>query len=143
MAGFSELLQILVSCSVDLLGNGAVRGGKGVFMAGARKIGWASGGSGREGTRFSGHRLAGRSLGQGFGGAGGGGPYDPKREYLSRTMKSSTSRKPQGQPSLHGRPEFQAPDGPLGRYGSKWCKGSGGNQRPSTPGRRPRSNINY
>jgi len=140
MAGFSDLLQILISCSVDLLGNGAVHGGKGMMMAGAKRIGWAGGGSSRGGRRFGGHRIAQRSLGGGFGGCGRGNlhNYDPKQAYLS-TLPGASKRKKSAPAHLFGRPTMQTPDGPLGRYGSKWCKGSA--YSPAGHSRRPRGNI--
>ena len=148
MAGLSNLLEILMSTSVDFAGNGAVRGGKGILMAGARKIGWASGGSNRQGSRFAGHSLAGKSLGKsGLSRRPSGalGSYDPAKDYQARTqdpyrqaLTSGTGvarfgGPAQGTPShLFGRPGFNSPTSPLGREGGRWCKDStrGTSNRP-------------
>lgn len=142
MSGLFGLIEALVSGTVDLAGNGAVHGGKGMLLAGARRIGWASGSSGRQGKRFSGHSLSSRSLGSGFGGRANLHNYDPKNDYLQRTRDCYSQVQKEDLPGkLFGRPSFDAPDGPLGRYGSKWCRNTGGSA--SNQVIRPRGNIRF
>ncbi|HQH27444.1 MAG TPA: hypothetical protein PLP17_08620, partial [Oligoflexia bacterium] len=83
-----------------------------------------------------------RMTGGGFGGCGRGNlhNYDPKQAYLS-TLPGASKRKKSAPAHLFGRPTMQTPDGPLGRYGSKWCKGSA--YSPAGHSRRPRGNINF
>ena len=155
MAGFSSLLEMLVGCSVDVVGNGALHGGKGLLLAGARRIGWANSGSaGRQGRRFAGHSIARRRIGSGVGGAAGPlGNYDPRQEYASRTRDQYTQASRSGSgvirfnvdacngpPKLHGRPCAEAPGSVLGRSGGKWIKSG---PAPVQNMNRPRNNIRY
>lgn len=158
MAGFSTLFETIMSCSVELGGNGIIHGGKGVLLAGARKIGWASGGSAaRQGRRFAGHSIARKGL------AAGGTRnvrgslhnYDPKNDYKHRTtdpynqaMKCGSGvmrfRGPQKNTPdrLFGRPGFNKPSGPLGReLGDRFVRTK--DSRGSTWSKNPRANINF
>ncbi len=158
MAGFSDLFEIVVSCLVEVGGKGVISGGKGVMVAGARKIGWASSGgsSSRTGRRFSGHSLSRRGLSSGF---GGGitrtrlGKYDPKGEYSSRgaqfykmasrsgTGAGGMGAMRRGAPTnLHGRPSFNAPGSPLGRSSGRWSRSS---FRSWGYSKNPRGHINF
>lgn len=148
MAGFSDLFETLMSSSVEIAGQGALHGGKGMLLASARKIGWASGSSGRQGRRFAGHSISRKSLGSGFGGASRGplGTYDPRAQY-NQAMKCGSGVMQFGAPQrrgpakLHGRPCFDAPSSPLGRSSNQWVKNSA--TKPGSYTRTPRSNIKY
>ncbi len=155
--GFSSLIEIFVSAGVDVAGNGAIHSGKGMMMAGARKLGWSSGGSaGRTGKRFAGHSLARRSLGNGRGGNRGRlGTYDPAADYKQATMsayhksKSSGSGmggsgmpQKQGPAHLFGRPGFDKGVSPLGRSeGHRYARGK--KQNTGSWSKTPRGNINF
>ena len=158
MAGFSDLLEVLVGTAVEVGGKSVVHGRKGVMMAGARKIGWAKQGAKRQGKRFAGHSLAKKSLAS-SGSAGitksSLGNYDPKQAYLSRTldpyakaMKSGSgvggSVSGQGAAPTHlfGRPGFEKPKGPLGReLGERYVRKV--NNSSNSYAKRPRSNIKF
>lgn len=144
MAGIAGLIEAIMSCTVEIGGKGVIHGGKGVLLAGARKIGWASGGSAsRQGQRLAGHSLARRSLGSGFGGGSRDpyGRYDPKAAYNQAARSGSgrggaSSYYSNAPDRLFGRPGFSAPDSALNRAGgSRWIK-SGGNKRSAPPGTR-------
>lgn len=155
--GFGSLLEIFVSAGVDLAGNGAIHSGKGMMMAGARKIGWASGGSAsRQGKRFAGHSLARRSLGNGRGGNRGRlGQYDPAADYKKATMGAYNRSKSSGSGmggssmgrknvpgNLFGRPGFNAGASPLGRSeGHRYAKSK--QTRSGSWSKNPRGNINF
>lgn len=159
MAGFNSLLEVLVSCTVELGGNGMLHGGKGILLAGARKIGWASKGSaGRQGQRFSGHSLAGKSLASGFGSVARGrlGTYNPKAEYKHRAsdqyrqaMRSGSGAvrydaKSKNVPDrLHGRKSFDRPPDALGRdVGHRFVKQQSA-PRSGSFSKNPRGFIRY
>ncbi len=154
-ANFSGLIETLVSLFVDIGGNGAKSGGKGLLLAGARKIGWASGGGGStRGGRFSGHSLSGHRMGSGSGGARRNlTNYNPKNDYQQRASEhynrgtrsgSGRHNSPytSGQaPSLHGRSGFEDA-GPLGRgNANRWIRNRNGRAGSYTP--RPRSFIKF
>jgi hypothetical protein len=158
MAGFSDLIEVLVSSSVELGGNGIIHGGKGVMLAGARKIGWASGGGQRQGKRFAGHSIAGKRMAS-SGSAGitrsALGNYDPKQAYRNQTlspyaraMRSGSGAARGGIPTktqpahLFGRSNFDRPSGPLGREkGERYSKHR--SARPNSYTKSPRSNIKF
>jgi len=158
MAGFSDLLEVLIGTAVEVGGKGVVHGGKGVMMAGARKIGWAKKGTQRQGKRFAGHSLAKKSLAS-SGSAGVTksrlGNYDPKQAYLNQTlnpyakaMKSGSgvgggiSAKEAVPSHLFGRAGFEKPKGPLGReMGERYVRKT--NKAPNSYAKRPRSNIKF
>src|SRR5690606_22909704 len=120
---------------------------------------WASGGSAsRQGKRFAGHSIAGRSLGSGFGGCGRGGqgPYDPAAEYKSRTLNpyQQASRcgsgvtqfggaDQDGPPKLFGRPGFDGGASPLGRNGGHRFVRSGPDPRSGSWAKNPRGHIKF
>ena len=158
MAGLSSLLEVFVSCGVEFGGRATLHGGKGLLLAGARKIGWASGGSAsRIGRRFCGHSLSSRGLASGFGSVSRGrlGTYDPKAEYRSRTrdgyqqamrcgsgvmrFNGPTTNAPA---NLFGRPGFDKPPGVLGRNdGHRFIKQQSSSS--SSWSKSPRGHINY
>ncbi|MCB0322140.1 MAG: hypothetical protein KDD69_01170 [Bdellovibrionales bacterium] len=159
MSGFRTLLEVLISGTVDVAGNGAVHSGKGLLVAGARKIGWASGGSAsRQGKRFAGHSIASRSLGSGFGGSGRSrtGAYNPAAEYQSRTlnsyhqaMKCGTGVQQFAAPQrnapshLFGRPGFEAPQSKVGRNdGNRFCRHQS-DTRGQSWSKNPRGHIKF
>jgi hypothetical protein len=157
MAGIGDLIQVIVSCSVELGGNGVIHGSKNALLAGARKIGWASGGGGRQGKRFSGHSLAGKSLASGGCRKVRGGlhNYNPKADYMNRTtspykqaLKSGSGvgggghRPNNGPAKLFGRPSFDRPSSVLGREGGdRYVRKSA--TRGSSFSKNPRANINF
>ncbi|MFN8388923.1 MAG: hypothetical protein U0136_01375 [Bdellovibrionota bacterium] len=133
MAGFNDLLQILVSFFVEAGGQGVSRGGKGIVLSGLRKIGWAKGGGGG-GGRMRSHRLGGHRMGSGVGGARNLANYNPKNDLKAR-MAADANRgrrsgsgakeyKPGGAPAhLHGRSSFTAANTLSGNSGSRWVRG--------------------
>ena len=147
--GLFDIFQTLFSCTVDICGNGVLRGGKGAMMAGARKIGWASGSGGdaRSGKRFAGHRMSRKSLASGRGRATGA-EYDPRQRTVgsySKAMKSGTGLGgPVSQsgppPKLFGRSSFRPNKSPLGRG---TAPSSSRFQRSHPAGKNPRSFIKY
>lgn len=155
MLAVTDLIKTLMSCSVDLFGNGAIHGGKSAFMAGARRIGWASGGGdGRAGRRFAGHRIARKSLASNGAGRVNLNNYDPKRDLAQRlsspyalAMKSGTgkgsgpTKGSAGAPNLHGRSTFSMPNSPLGRNPNNYgCKKA---PRSLSCSKNPRGFIKY
>ena len=152
MSSPADLLQILVSFFVEAGGQGVTRGGKGIFMSGMRKIGWAKGGGGGRG-RLGGHSLGGHSLGSG--GCGGGSDlsnYNPKEDLKQRQAASYNRGRRSGsdiikrkggsnRPAhLHGRSSFSGGQTLNGNSGSRWIRNSGQRQS-ATP--RPRSFIKF
>lgn len=147
--GFFSFFEVFFSHAVEFSGGGLIHGGKGILTAGARKIGWASGGGGsRQGKRFAGHSIASKrmsSSGLSGGSRGRLGTYDPKSEYSNMGVNSykSAASKAQGhQPDhLFGRPGFKKPSSSLGREGGdRYLKKSGAT---GSFVKRPRSNINF
>ena len=134
-----------------------MHGGKGILLAGAKRIGWAgSGGNPRQGTRLSGHKIAsGRFASNGLSGGSRGrlGTYNPKSEYSNMAVNSynqavksgsgiakSSSNSNNEPEHLFGRPGFKKPSSGLGREaGDRYLKK--GAAAPYV--KRPRSNINF
>ena len=155
MAGISDLVKTLMSCSVDVFGNGALRGGKSALMAGARKIGWASGGGdARAGRRFGGHRIARKSLASSGAGRANLNNYDPKNDLAQRLSGpyasalasgsgrgGSRSRKSNAPAHLHGRSSFSVPNSPLGRNPNNHGCGSAPRSKNCT--KNPRGFIKF
>lgn len=156
MSSISQLIETIVSVFVDIGGNSAKHGGKGLLLAGARKIGWASGGGGQSRGRFGGHRLAGHRMGTGFGGSR---PnltnYNPATDYkqrasdgyaraaLSGTGNIAPKSRSSAPAHLHGRSSFEDPGSVIGRgNSSRWVRhqryGRGNSYTP-----RPRSFIRF
>ena len=158
MAGFFSFFEIFVSQTVEFSGGGLSQGGKGILLAGARKIGWAGpGGNGRQGQRLSGHSIgSNRMVASGLAGGNRGrlGTYDPKSEYSNMAVNSynqavqSGSGAGKSNPNsnnnpehLFGRPGFKKPSSDLGREGGdRYLKKSAPSANYT---KRPRSNINY
>lgn len=156
-SGLSQLIETIVSIFVDIGGNGVKHGGKGALLAGARKIGWASGGGGQSRGRFGGHRIAGHRMGTGFGGAGRPNlnNYNPAEDHkrraaeqynrgmMSGSGKATPKLRATAPTNLHGRSSFEDPGSPIGRgQNSRWIRhnrgGRGGSYTP-----RPRSFIRF
>lgn len=157
-SNLSSLIETIVSLFVDIGGNGAKHGGKGLLMAGARKIGWSSGGGGGHSRgRFGGHSISGHRLGSGGGGVSRQSlnNYRPAEDYKQRSsegykkgMRSGSgmggSYNPASQPtSLFGRSSFDNPGSATGRgSSSRWIKG-GAHGRGGSYTPRPRSFIRF
>ena len=155
MRGISDLIQTIVSCSVDLFGNGAIRGSKSALMVGARKIGWSSGcGGARAGRRLGGHRIAGKSLASSGTGRVNLNNYNPKSDMAQRiagpyaqalssgTGLAGSGSQGNGLPShLHGRSSFSVPESTLGRnLDNHGCRSATNSRRCS---KNPRGFIKY
>ena len=157
MAGFGSLFETVVSLGVEIGGGGIIHGGKGVLVAGARKIGWASGGSSRQGRRFAGHSIARKSMGSGVSRVQRGslGNYNPAQDYKNATLNPyrqamkcgsgvvRSSGPGRSMPNhLFGRGSFEQPYSSLGRNtGQRYIKQSGA--KSSSWAKNPRAHINF
>lgn len=151
MGGFFSFFEVFVSHTVEFSGGGLIHGGKGILMAGARKIGWAGpGGNGRQGRRLAGHSIgSNRMASSGLSGGNRGrlGTYDPKSEYSHMSVNSYNQaakynkNSNNGPEHLFGRPGFKKPSSGLGREaGDRYLKKSAPSSNYT---KRPRSNINF
>ena len=148
-AGIGSLIQVIMSILVEAGGQTASRGGGGLLLSAARKIGWANQKDEKEG-RLKGHKIGGHTMGSGFGQRRDLVNYNPKEDHkrrldsdMNRGRRSGSDilkrQTKKNKPShLFGRPLFEGTESISGNPQSRWIKTTK-SRGSATP--RPRSFI--